>query len=320
MRNRAVTLAAVLALLVVAWFACVWLTVEFPAPADPTEPAPAAIEPPAAAASPPAAPAVPAGPRQTIESAVVDSGVAIRLVRRPPLRNPKGAWADAYARLLPEAQDGNALSQYRLGSLLYECRDVPAGADELAAEIEAIHQTRHRGRWEVDSPKAEIATLRHRHAQCEGIPREARAGFRDWLKAAADAGVLEAQLNLPLKLPAEDYCQFLAECTPQMRATQEALQAEAIDYTTRAREAGSVSALWTLAGWYAGGEVLPQDDIEAYAHFRAIDQIHAAAKLSPRFGSLLAGYRRRLRPVDVDAGEARARELLSNPRCCVITP
>lgn len=319
MRARAVRLAALLALVFGAWCAYVWLTVDFPQPVDPVPEAVVAVEPPPVV-EPSAAPLPPARPRQTVERAVVESGIAIRLVRRPKVQPPAGRLADAYAVLLPEAQSGNALSQHRLGNLLYECRDVPASADLLAAEIEAIHQTRRRGRWEVDSPKAEIATMRHQFAQCDGIPVEARAGFRDWLKSAADAGVLEAQLDLPLRLPPDDYCQYLAECTPDLRAKQEALQAEAIDYTTRAREAGSVAALWSFAGWHAGGEVLPQDDIEAYAHFRALDQIHAAAKLTPRFGSLLAGMKKRLRPVDVDAGEARARALLSNPRCCVITP
>lgn len=277
-----------------------------PAPLDPAVPvSPSAV--------------TPATPRQTVQSAVVESGIAIRLLRRPRLALPPGRFAEAYAKLLPEAESGNALSQYRLGNLLFECRDVPANADALAAEIETIHQTRRRGRWEVDSPKAEIATLRHQFSQCEGIPAEARQGFRDWLKKSADAGVIEAQINLPMRLPAEDYCQYLAECTPELRARQEALQLEAIDYTSRARDAGSVAALWTLAGWYASGEVLPQDDVEAYAHFRALDQIHGAAKLTPRFGKLLAGMKQRLRPVDIDAAEARARELLSNPRCCVLT-
>lgn len=309
--------AALLAVAVVGWRAMT--------PADEpvlTEPTPEPPPLPQSEAAPfaPLPPAVAIVPRQTVQSAVVESGIAVRLVRRPRLGLPPGRFAETYARLLPEAESGNALSQFRLGNLLFECRDVPASADALEAEIEAIHQTRHRGRWEIDSPKAEIATLRHQFAQCDGIPAEARLGFRDWLKKSADAGVIEAQINLPMRLPAEDYCQYLAECTPDLRARQEALQAEALDYTTRARDAGSVAALWTMAGWYAGGEVLPQNDIEAYAHFRALDQIHGAAKLTPRFDKLLAGMKKRLRPVDIDAGEARARELLSNPRCCVITP
>lgn len=290
------------------------------APAAPETPAAApAVDPTGEPPAPPA-PAAPAQSRQTVEHAVVESGVAIRLVRRPQLLPPSGRPADVHAVLLAEAQSGNALSQYRLGSLLFECREVPATAEALEAEIEAVHQTRRRGRWDVDSPAAEIATMRHQFAQCDGIPAEARVGFRDWLRQAADAGVIEAQLNLPMRLPPDDYCQFLAECAPDVRARQEALQAEAIDYTGRARDSGSVAALWTFAGWYASGEVLPQNDIEAYAHFRALDQIHGAAKLTPRFGPLLAGMKKRLRPVDIDAGEARARELLSNPRCCVITP
>lgn len=309
-------LIAALLVLVIGWQA---LT-----PDEPASPAPQADAEPSSTVPalplPVMPPAVGMAPRQTVQSAVVESGVAVRLVRRPRIALPAGRFADAYAKLLPEAESGNALSQYRLGNLLFECREVPASADALEAEIEAIHQTRRRGRWEVDSPKAEIATLRHQFAQCDGIPAAARQGFRDWLKKSADAGVIEAQINLPMRLPPDDYCESLAECTPALRARQEALQAEAIDYTSRAREAGSVSALWTMAGWYAGGEVLPQNDIEAYAHFRALDQIHAVARLTPRFDQLLTGMRKRLRPVDVDAGEARARELLSNPRCCVITP
>ncbi|WP_428383288.1 hypothetical protein [Nevskia ramosa] len=258
--------------------------------------------------------------RQTVERAVVDSGITIRLIRRARLAPPPGRLADGYAKLLPEAQSGNRLSQYRLGSLLFECREVPADSAALEQEVEAFYQTRRHGRWTVDAPKAEEATLRHLYAECDGIPAEARVGFRDWIKQAADAGIIEAQLNLPLKLPPDDYCQFLAECAADQRARQEALQAEAIDYTTRAREAGSVAALWTFAAWYAGGEVLPQNDIEAYAHFRALDQVNAASQQPQRFGKLLAGMKKKLRAVDIDAGETRARELLSNPNCCVITP
>lgn len=158
--------------------------------------------------------------RETVETAVVESGVAVRLIRRPRLDVPEGRPGDLYGALRAEAEAGNALAQYRLGSLLYDCREVPADADRLAAEIEAIHQTRRRGRWDVESPTAEIATLRHQFAQCDGIPAEARSGFRDWLKASADAGVLEAQLNLPMRLPVADYCEHLAECTPDMRARQ----------------------------------------------------------------------------------------------------
>lgn len=317
MRGRVLKLMAAIAILIVAWFAYVWFTVEFPAPAEPAEPPPLTVELPAPVADPPA---VSLPPRQTVERAVLDSGVEIRLVRRAKIARPAGRLADGYARLLPEAQSGNRLAQYRLGSLLFECREIPADAAGLEQEIEAIHQTHRRGRWAVDAPKAEVATLRHLYAECDGIPGEARLGFRDWIRQAADAGVIEAQLNLPLKLPPDDYCQFLAECTPEQRARQEALQVEAIDYTTRAREAGSVAALWTFGAWYAEGEVLPKNEIEAYGHFRALDQINAASRQPQRFGKLLAGLRKQFRPVDIEAGEARARELLANPNCCVITP
>jgi len=316
-RGRLQKLTAAIAILIVAWFVYVWFTVDFPAPADPEELPQVVVELPAPVAE---SPAVPPPPRQTVERAVLDSGIAIRLVRRAKVVKPPGRLADGYAQLLPEARSGNRLAQYRLGSLLFECREIPADAAGLEQEIEAIHQTHRRGRWAVDAPKAEAATLRHLYAECDGIPAEARLGFRDWIRQAADAGVIEAQLNLPLKLPPDDYCQFLAECTPEQRARQEALQLEAIDYTTRARDAGSVAALWTFGAWYAEGEVLPKNEIEAYGHFRALDQIQAASRQPQRFGKLLAGLRKQLRPVDIEVGEARARELLANPNCCVMTP
>ncbi|WP_293000687.1 hypothetical protein [Nevskia sp.] len=315
-RGRALLLLGLLTLAVVLW----WLIAERASAPVPAPPIVAESTPAAAEAAEPAKAAVPAAPRQTVEKAVVESGIPVRLVRRVRIKPPAGRLADGYAALLPEAMSGNRVSQYRLGLLLYECREVPVDQAGLDRDVEAIHQTRRRSGWEVSAPKAEEATLRHLYAQCDGIPQDARTGFRDWLKQAADAGVIEAQINLPLKIPPDDYCQFLAECSPEQRAKQEALQAEAIDYVGRAREAGSVAALWTFAAWYAEGEVLPQNDIEAYAHFRALDQINAAAKQTPRFDKLLAGMRQRLRPVDVDAGEARSRELLSNPNCCVITP
>ncbi len=289
-------------------------------PAPPTEVATPLESPPTVPEVPPPAPAAPAVPRQTFERAVVESGIAIRLVRRARFAAPEGRLADGYAQLLPEAQSGNRLAQYRLGSLLFECREIPADTASLEREVEVIHQTRRHGRWAVDAPKAEEATLRHLYAECDGIPAEARMGFRDWIKQAADAGVIEAQINLPLKLPPDDYCQFLSECSAAQRAKQEALQAEAVDYTMRARDAGSVSALWTVAAWYAEGEVVPQSDVEAYGHFWALDQIQAASRQPRRFGKLLAGLKKKLRAVDIEAGEARARELLSNPNCCVITP
>lgn len=313
-RGRLPLLLGLLALAIGIW----WLTRDTAPAAETstaiaTEPTPAIPE-----AAMPAV--VPAAPRQTVEKAVVESGIPVRLVRRVRIKPPEGRLADGYAALLPEAASGNRVSQYRLGLLLYECREIPVDQASLDQEVEAIHQTRRRSGWEVSAPKAEEATLRHLYAQCDGIPQDARTGFRGWLKQAADAGVIEAQINLPLKIPPDDYCQFLAECSPEQRAKQEALQTEAIDYVGRAREAGSVAALWTFAAWYAEGEVLPQNDIEAYAHFRALDQINAAAKQTPRFDKLLAGMRQRLRPIDVDAAEARSRELLSNPNCCVITP
>ncbi len=268
---------------------------------------------PAAAAPVPAAPALP----QTV---VTDSGIPVHLIKRARIGVPEGPLGASYARLLPAAQAGEPKAQYQLGLVLYECRDVPGDERALNREIESVHQTHRRGGWDIDSPKDEDASLRRRYKECEGVPGAERGKYRDWLRKSADAGLLDAELDLPLKLPQAEYCQYISQCSPQQRAQQEALSKEAVDYLGRAREAGSANALWTFGAWYAEGEVLPKNDIEAYAHFRALDQIETAAGRSPRFGQMLADLKGRLRTIDQTQAEDRARQLLSNPNCCVVMP
>lgn len=264
-----------------------------------------------------AEPAVPGPP--PVQELVVESGIAIHLQRRLPLRKPDPPYGPAYAALAAAAGEGDHPAQYRLGLLLYECRDVPEDAAELARQVDRMYQTRKHNGWDVPQPADEEKTLQRRHAECAGVPQDQRLRYRDWLQQAADAGLLEAQLDLMFHLPQGEYCQFIEDCTPAQRTQLEALQQEALDYVGRAREAGSAQALWTYGAWYMNDEVLPPDPVEAYAHFRALDQVFAAAGEQRRFGAMLDSLKARLRPVELDRAEGRARELLSNPACCILT-
>jgi hypothetical protein len=284
-----------------------------PLPGD-SAPATVAVTPADLTATTPAA----AAPKPVV--VVSESGVPIHVIRHMRLGLPGGSLGVAYARLLPAAQAGEPAAQYQLGLVLYECRDVPFDDKALGHDIEAVYQTRRRGGWDVDSPKDEEATLRRRFTECAGVPGAERGKYRDWLRKSADAGLLDAQLDLPLKLPQAEYCQYMSQCSPQQRAQQEALQKEAVDYLGRARDAGSASALWTFGAWYAEGEVLPKNDIEAYANFRALDQIQAASGEQRRFARMLSDLRGRLRPIDLAQADDRAKAILSNPNCCVLTP
>jgi TPR repeat protein len=288
-------------------------------PAPPGAGPPAGSAPPSAESAAPASAAAGTGPAAP-QRVVSPSGIALHLVRRPALTVPDHPYSAAYQQLEPAARSGDPAAQYRLGLLLYECRDVPVDEATLGREIETVYQTRRRNGWDVDDPADEARTLRRRYQECAGVPGEARGQYRDWLRRAADAGLVEAQLGLPLHLPPGEYCQYWSECTPQQRVRQEALQQEAIDYLGKARDAGSAAALWTFGAWYAEGEVLPRNDVEAYAHFRALDEINAASGDPHRFSAMLDDLRGRLRPADLDQAEARARELLSGPNCCVLTP
>jgi hypothetical protein len=261
-----------------------------------------------------------AAPQQTERRVVSASGVTIRLLRRPRLSVPAPPYGPAYALLEAAARAGDHPAQYRLGLLLYECRDVPADKAGLEQTIETTYETHRRGGWDVDDPANEEKTLRRRYQECDGVPAEQRGQYRDWMKQAADAGLMEAQLDLPLHLPPGDYCQYISECSPDQRAKQEALDQQAVDYLGRARDAGSATALWTFGSWYAEGDVLPQNDVEAYASFNALDQVFAAAGEQQRFDAMLTDLRSRMRPADLEQAEARTRELLSNPNCCALAP
>ena len=247
------------------------------------------------------------------------SGVPIHLIRHPRLTVPDPPYGPAYARLSALAHAGDTAAQYQLGLLLYQCRDVPADPAALEQDIEKTYETRRRGGWDVEDPQNEDRVLRGRFGDCEGVPAAERNHYRDWLRSAADSGLLEAQLDLPLHLPVAEYCQFMSECTPEQRQRQEALDKEAVDYLGRARDGGSAMALWTFGAWYAEGDVLPQDDVQAYAYFSALDQIFAASGDSRRFDTMLADLRTRLRPADLEQADAQTRSLLSNPNCCVMT-
>ena len=301
---------AILALLLAAWYWFGGADTRRAAPAQAVATGPAA----------PAAAANTAAPQQTERRVVSASGVTIRLLRRPRLSVPAPPYGPAYALLEPAARAGDHAAQYRLSLLLYECRDMPADKAGLEQTIEHTYETRRRGGWDVDDPANEEQTLRRRYQECDGVPAEQRGQYRDWLKQAADAGLMEAQLDLPLHLPPGDYCQYISECSPEQRAKQEALDQQAVDYLGRARDAGSATALWTFGSWYAEGDVLPQNDVEAYASFNALDQVFAAAGEQQRFDAMLADLRSRMRPADLEQAEARTRELLSNPNCCALAP
>lgn len=251
--------------------------------------------------------------------AVASSGVRLRLKRRPRIDPPAPPYGAQLADLQAAADQGNALAQYRLGLMLYQCREVPSDASGLSRAVEEIHQTRSRDGWDVADPAQEEQALRTAYAHCAGIPAPTRSDYRTRLRAAADAGLIEAQLNLMFHLPPGEYCQYIEDCTPEQAARMGELRDEAREQVGRALDAGSVEALRTVGGWHLNEEMGTPDPVEAWAHFSAYDQIQQAAGRERELTAMLDGIESRLRPVDLERARARARELLSNPHCCVLT-
>jgi hypothetical protein len=61
------------------------------------------------------------------------------------------------------------------------------------------------------------------------------------------------------------------------------------------------------------------NEIEAYAYFSAYDQVQKAFGQEREVTQMLTGLKKRLRPVDLGQAQARAKELLANPNCCLLT-
>ena len=247
------------------------------------------------------------------------SGVAVRLQRAPRIDVPVPPYGALYAQLSAGIETAPPAEQYRFGLLLYQCRDVPEQAAELAAKIEQVHQTRRLDGWDIGDPVIEEAALRRDFDNCAGIPAEARRAHRDWMKRAAGQGQMEAQLNLMYYLPKAEYCQFIEDCTPQQAAFMTGLREESRAAIQQALEAGSVEALRTVGSWALNDEMGPPDPIQAYAYLSAYDQVQQAAGRERELARMLEQIAERLRPVDQELAETRARELLANPNCCVMT-
>lgn len=258
-------------------------------------------------------------PDRRVIEARTRSGIAVRLIHPPRIEPPEVPYGPKYEALLLSAAEGQAVAQYRLGLMLYACRDIPADELALSQHISLMYQTRRIDGWDVDDPGQEEGGLRQDFADCRDVPAEARVDYRKWLLHAADLGLIEAQLNLMFHLPKAEYCQFIENCTPEQARLMESLRDEARKYVSRARDGGSVEALRTMGGWALNEEMGTIDEIEAYAYFSAYDQIQQALHNERELGAMLESLRNKLRPVDLDQAERQAVELLSNPNCCVIT-
>ena len=313
------TRGVVLALVLVAALLALWLYrgTEPSADAELVVSAESPIADQPAADSAPASPAQLPGP--VTRQARVPSGQSVRLIRMPRLDLPSPPFVSAYQRLRENAEQAPPAQQYQLGQLLYRCRDAASDEAELARQIDRLYQTRRHEGWDVDDPPAEERNLRQGYADCAGIPGPARQEYRDWMRRAADGGLVEAQLNLMFHLPKAEYCQFIENCTPAQARFMAQLREEARVQVGKALESGSVEALRTVGGWMLNEEMGTPNPVEAYAHFSAYDQIQQASGRERELVVMLDGLRRQLRPVDLGQAETRARELLANPNCCVLT-
>ncbi len=234
--------------------------------------------------------------------------------------HPDGPAAKLVDGLLPVAENGNAMAAYELAVVLNDCSQIPADASELEQRIADLKRKRVDIDTPIHHPKEMERDMRHQFDRCQGIPADRRGQYYDWLRRAADGGLLDALENFPLFVPPGDICREyeFSRCTADQQSTSQAARQIIGHYLLAARDAGSVNALWQLGAAYTQGELFPVDDVAAYAHLLAYERAGHAFGIADRVAAEVRNLAARLSADAREQGRQQARALLANPQCCVL--
>jgi hypothetical protein len=260
--------------------------------------------------------------RHTIEiSAFPGASPLPRRIVMSRLPDPPAGSAEKFIdALLPVAERGDTTAAYELALVLGECARVPMDAGELERRIADIKRKRVDIDTRVRYPRQMEKDLRRRFERCREVPAAQRDTYYDWLRRAADGGLLDALENFPLFTPPGDICREyeFSRCSAEQQKASRAAREVIGHYLLAARDAGSVNALWQLGAAYRQGELFPADDTAAYAHLlayeRAVHALGAADRVAAEVKSLSAHLSADAR----EKGRQQARALLANPNCCVL--
>jgi TPR repeat protein len=153
------------------------------------------------------------------------------------------------------AEQGDAESQFRLGSMYYHGKGVPKDY------VEAVHWYRESA--EHGNAKAQY-NLSYMYREGEGIPQDYAEAIR-WCRRAAEEGDAKAQDGL-------GFMYYRGEGVAQDYG-------EAVRWYRKAADQGYAEAQYALGYMYYEGKEVPQDDSEAVAWCRkAADQGYAKAQ------------------------------------------
>lgn len=260
------------------------------------------------------------------------SGVTVRLYHHRKSSHRQLTAADAfgpfYTDLLPLAQSGDAQAQLDLGRILESCENIPEDAKALEDMIASVHKTRrYRGGIKVDDPHAQEERLREEAQKCEGIPQDQRGRAREWVKAAADAGLLAAQDALAsFHGPGDVYYLWTLD-TPENNAQDAARHRESTAYREKARAAGWAD-FWAMGNRYSQThkddppwERETYDAVRAFAYFLAADELKEALGEDRSYASRLSVINDATRTMTLNQlleAQALSRSFLENPLCCVV--
>ncbi|TBR13184.1 MAG: hypothetical protein EPO46_03215 [Lysobacter sp.] len=176
---------------------------------------------------------------------------------------------------------------YPLALLLHQCRQMSETLDAIAEANE------------VRSGKQDVAAMMDRadalQAQCAHIPAQELGSYRKLIQSAADAGIVDAQVDYATLVSAEFNGMHVIRDSEEITEFKK----KSIGYLNRAVRAGSAKAMQNLAFAYADGVLAKRDPLQAYAYAFAFTRAHNGV----RNQQFLQAFGRGMSPTQIHLGQ-----------------
>ena len=246
----------------------------------------------------------------------VDTAVsALQIASLERIDRPPGPFHAFVAELTSRAASGDARAAYQLFLAYDYCRIQPSTQGSLDSAIAKASTDRIYLDNELFDPLPRIEALQAGFEYCRGAPTENPEQVHEWLRVAARAGLLPAQLTLGTTPPPGDF--DLASEGPEERKRIAEARAEGMRWRQAAADAGSVEAYSWLAHSYHRGVMVERDAVKAYAYqLAAVEARRAAGDARRMHAEFLANLGAELHGYQIEEAERLAAAILASPECC----
>lgn len=172
-------------------------------------------------------------------------------------QRPSGNALEIVSALRPLAESGDSKSALLLYLKLSSCHSALTSIPDQR-EVEAYRK--------VGADNDLLKNMAQALEECDGVSDKLLAERGAWLEAAANAGLVEAQILYGI-----DSSAILGNESEMLRDPEKVQQykSNAMKFLNSAASGGNVDALMRLGNAYDKGVIARQDSVRAYAYFRA---------------------------------------------------